>query len=158
MISHYLGYPFIKQYHVQMMTQIAKLMGPTWGPPGSCRPQMGPMLAPWTLLSGEIKFMSTSYEIVLMNVTELLWWYVKIGSGNGLLLSGYKPLLEPDLSPYGTTTPQWVKPINHVKVYPLCKPIQWIGMNKSLFSMMGISWTLTLSMLSHSMGTKYKSN
>ena len=30
----------------------AKFMGPTWGPPGSCRPQMGPMLAPWTLLSG----------------------------------------------------------------------------------------------------------
>ena len=27
-------------------------MGPTWGPSGSCRPQMGPMLAPWTLLSG----------------------------------------------------------------------------------------------------------
>ena len=26
-------------------------MGPTWGPPGSCRPQMGPMLTPWTLLS-----------------------------------------------------------------------------------------------------------
>ena len=32
--------------------QIAKFMGPTWGPPGSCRPQMGPMLAPRTLLSG----------------------------------------------------------------------------------------------------------
>ena len=27
-------------------------MGPTWGPPGSCRPQMAPMLTPWTLLSG----------------------------------------------------------------------------------------------------------
>ena len=27
-------------------------MGPTWGPSGSCRPQMGPMLAPWTMLSG----------------------------------------------------------------------------------------------------------
>ena len=27
-------------------------MGPTWGPPGSCRPQMGSMLAPWILLSG----------------------------------------------------------------------------------------------------------
>ena len=24
------------------------------GPPGSCRPQMGPMLAPWTLLSGVV--------------------------------------------------------------------------------------------------------
>ena len=33
-------------------SQIAKFMGPTWGPPGSCRPQMGPMLAPWTLISG----------------------------------------------------------------------------------------------------------
>ena len=32
--------------------QITKFMGPTWGPPGSCRPQMGPMLALWTLLSG----------------------------------------------------------------------------------------------------------
>ena len=29
-------------------------MGPTWGPPGSCRPQMGPMLAPWTLLFRDI--------------------------------------------------------------------------------------------------------
>ena len=36
--------------------QIAKFMGPTWGPPGSCRPQMGPMLAPWTLLSGSTQF------------------------------------------------------------------------------------------------------
>ena len=35
-----------------LATQIAKFMGPTWGPPGFCRPQMGPMLAPWTLLSG----------------------------------------------------------------------------------------------------------
>ena len=29
-------------------------MGPTWGPPGSCRPQMGPMLAPRTLLWGKV--------------------------------------------------------------------------------------------------------
>ena len=26
--------------------QIARFMGPTWDPPGSCRPQEGPMLAP----------------------------------------------------------------------------------------------------------------
>ena len=37
---------------VTKTTQIAKFMAPTWGPPGSCWPQMGPMLAPWTLLSG----------------------------------------------------------------------------------------------------------
>ena len=28
-----------------VIPQIAKFMGPTWGPPGSCRPQMGPMSA-----------------------------------------------------------------------------------------------------------------
>ena len=33
-------------------THIAKFMGPIWGPPGSYRPQMGPTLTPWTLLSG----------------------------------------------------------------------------------------------------------
>ena len=35
-------------------TQIARFMGPSWGPPGSCRTQMGPILAPWTLLSGNV--------------------------------------------------------------------------------------------------------
>ena len=38
-----------------MTSQIAKFMGSTWGPPGSCRtPDLGPMLALWTLLSGVI--------------------------------------------------------------------------------------------------------
>ena len=44
--------------------QISKFMGPTWGPPGSCRPQMGPMLAPWILLSGE----STPDLIILITI------------------------------------------------------------------------------------------
>ena len=35
-------------------SQIARIMGPTWGPPGSCRPQLGLMWAPWTLLSGMV--------------------------------------------------------------------------------------------------------
>ena len=38
-------------------TQIVNFMGPTRCPLGSCRPQMGPMLAPWTLLSGYLQFM-----------------------------------------------------------------------------------------------------
>ena len=32
----------------------ARFMGPTWGPSGADRTQVGPMLAPWTLLSGMI--------------------------------------------------------------------------------------------------------
>ena len=33
-------------------TQVARLMGPTWGQSGTDRTQVGPMLAPWILLSG----------------------------------------------------------------------------------------------------------
>ena len=39
-------------FTVRISPQIATFMGPSWGPPGSCWPQMGSMLAPWTLLSG----------------------------------------------------------------------------------------------------------
>ena len=53
--SYYVMMGFLRDHGLLVMlvlSQIAKLMGPTWGPPGSCRPQMGPILAPWTLLSG----------------------------------------------------------------------------------------------------------
>ena len=46
-----------------------------------------------------------------MNVTGLHWWSVNIGSGNGLVPSGTKPLPEPmltQISRYGVTRPQWV--------------------------------------------------
>ena len=33
---------------------MAMFMGPTWDPSGADRTQVGPMLAPWTLLSGTI--------------------------------------------------------------------------------------------------------
>ena len=44
--------------------QIEKFMGPTWGPPGSCRPQIGPILAPWILLSG--------YNVFIMKIHRRL--------------------------------------------------------------------------------------
>ena len=50
-------------------TQIAKFMGPTWGPPGSCRPQMGPMLAPWTLLSGHKLFVKWIPDAAIWEIT-----------------------------------------------------------------------------------------
>ena len=33
---------------------IARFIGPTWGPSGADRTQVGPMLAPWTLLSRSV--------------------------------------------------------------------------------------------------------
>ena len=41
--------------HQGIISQVAKFMGPSWGSPGTYRPQMGPMLAPWTLLSGIVR-------------------------------------------------------------------------------------------------------
>ena len=38
--------------YMQHMSLSARFVGPTWGTPGSCRPQVGPMLAPWNLLFG----------------------------------------------------------------------------------------------------------
>ena len=48
-------------------TQIGKFMGPTWGPPESCRPQMGPMLAPWTLLSRYV-YNKRQYKYLIYDV------------------------------------------------------------------------------------------
>ena len=92
-------------------TQIAKFMGPTWVPPGSYRPQMGPMLAPWILLSGYIcpsiqapnrarssacevqttKYFLSNVWLLVDNKLNLAYWrhltsvyLVIIGSGNDM--------------------------------------------------------------------------
>ena len=45
--GRFVHYPTGKNSKLQLEgSQITKFMGPTWGPPGSCRPQMGSMLAP----------------------------------------------------------------------------------------------------------------
>ena len=41
-------------------TQVARFMWPTRSPPGSCRPHVGPTLAPRTLLSGEPHLMTSN--------------------------------------------------------------------------------------------------
>ena len=54
-------------------------MGPTWGPPGSCGPQMGPMLASWTLLSGTVQQMPLPYQVYLQSsnpAVVLIRWHV----------------------------------------------------------------------------------
>ena len=46
-------------------------MGPPWGPAGPCRPQKGPMLAPWTLLSGYI--LAGSFEVLKSQQEDRLY-------------------------------------------------------------------------------------
>ena len=62
LISKKMPHPSVSRFNLKISyrtfhpnlppNQIAKFMWPSWGPPGSCRSQIGPMLAPWTLLSG----------------------------------------------------------------------------------------------------------
>ena len=53
--------------------QMAKFMGPTWGPLGSCRPQMGPVLAPRILLSGIFSKLSHHFSNFL-NFLPICWF------------------------------------------------------------------------------------
>ena len=46
------------------VTLIARFMGPIWGPSGADRTQVGPMLAPWTLLSGKLCVNREIYLVV----------------------------------------------------------------------------------------------
>ena len=56
---------------IKATTQIARFMGPTWGPPGADRSQVGPMLAPWTLLSGKT-VMSSLYVLLWPAVVTII--------------------------------------------------------------------------------------
>ena len=51
-------------------------MGPTWEPPGSYRPQMVPILAPWTLLSGYVYIYITFRLLLIWDMTSL-WIFSK---------------------------------------------------------------------------------
>ena len=52
------------------------------GPPGSCRPQMGPMLAPWTLLSGDMiaiySLGSRNLYLTVLTVLVCLWRHPRV--------------------------------------------------------------------------------
>ena len=47
---------------------IARFMGPTWGPSGADRTQVGPTLAPWTLLSGLALTLAIADGLVLKDI------------------------------------------------------------------------------------------
>ena len=48
-----------------IISLIARLMGPTWGPSGANRTQVGSMLAPWILLSGMVSLGINKSKLIL---------------------------------------------------------------------------------------------
>ena len=49
-----------------LMSLIARFMGTTWGPSGADRAQVGPMLAPWALLSGVLLVIGVQMIVVFL--------------------------------------------------------------------------------------------
>ena len=64
--SRILTYPDAAVLYRTIYTQIARFMGQTWGPSGSCRSQLGPMLDPWTLLSGLIVSVHWTWQAIIV--------------------------------------------------------------------------------------------
>ena len=51
-LGKWLGKEYMTSFYLNWSTLIARLIGPTWGPSGTDRTQVGPMLGTWTMLSG----------------------------------------------------------------------------------------------------------
>ena len=70
----------------------SKVHGANMGPPGSCRPQIGPMLAPWTLLSwmvGTTSWYGHAFRITDPFVRRNQQWRVD-SDHNGSVMRGFK--------------------------------------------------------------------
>ena len=78
---------------------ITRFMGPTWGPSGADRTQVGPMLAPWTLLSGlpshineensTLEFKALTYTWLDLHVDVAVKIYAVFAVCNGFTLAVY---------------------------------------------------------------------
>ena len=63
--------PFPSKFRVSSATETSKFKGPTWGPHGSCRSEMCPMLAPWICYQG-------SREATLLSLIRWVWFLTSI--------------------------------------------------------------------------------
>ena len=78
--------------------QIARFMGPTWGPPGSCRPQMGPCLPHEPCYQGLDAVVMTTSEatsfdkVVIMTTLRFPWVLLSITEINTRWFSNDFPL------------------------------------------------------------------
>ena len=87
-----LPYPYVSMFSLYAcwtgdaeLPLIARFMGPTWGPSGADRTQVGPMLAPWTLLSRsvtEMKWKSPFIKYSDEQIKSISRWHSTIKSGN----------------------------------------------------------------------------
>ena len=79
---HYISFALKQPILAIMMTMLTSLierfLGPTWGPSGADRTQVGPMLAPWTLLCGynaiSHHMLNHILNLVLISCPDYTWF------------------------------------------------------------------------------------
>ena len=59
---------------ILMAPLITRFMGPTWGPSGADRTQVGPMLAPWILLSRSVQDGGISSALTILVPNHCMLW------------------------------------------------------------------------------------
>ena len=77
--THLVAHKILRTVFVR--SQIAKLMGPTWGPPGSCRPPDGPHVGPMNIDIRDyaphisfVTFLTSPYEMTREPLSANAWW------------------------------------------------------------------------------------
>ena len=65
---------FVRKYKIQNFHQITKFVEPTWGPPGFCRPQMGPMLVPLILISASLQARGANTTHHIYQAVSFMFW------------------------------------------------------------------------------------
>ena len=117
--------------------EIARFMGPTWGPPGSCRTQMGTMSAPWTLLSGTISdtvlwrhqgpYQILYCDVILMYIRDSFCYAGRVTNVNHLfmfVLTHAEPCSCLSKLCYRTINHSWVsRQKYHYLICPICADI-----------------------------------
>ena len=98
-------------------TPESKVHGPTWGPPGSCRAQVSPLLAPWTLPSRKvIPPLHEESALVCNDSTDVPTWWRSLNSRVNFCL--HKLMV--------VQTTNWSRRVG------LCCGLLWTGSNNSI--------------------------
>ena len=113
-----------RQWPNYAATLIARFMGPTWGSSGADRTQVGPMLAPWTLLSGTVNNMAAN--VVCREKTQVR------GIGN----RGFNLIL----SQYSVFSTRWVDPVGGIQ-----KQVKFLRIKRNVFC---LCWYMDLNHVS----------
>ena len=114
MITQGLAHPF-QAFRASL---IARFMGPTWGPSGADRTQLGPMLAPWTLLSGMTNN-SNLHNVGLFRLNNWMLSLISFTSHNCSWMICIDPFRKGYLSTLSWWTNYWGFLISLMKLFSL---------------------------------------